>query len=317
MENIIEELVKKIIKKKAPIVVGLDPVLERIPSAYYIFNKGFVSEKERIAEIIYLFNVDIIDAIYEIVPAIKPQIAFYKMYGSYGIRAFEKTIIYAKQKGLIVIIDGKRNDIGNTAKAYANAHLGKVTMLKGEEAMFDAGFLTVSPYLGFESIKPFYDACKKHGKGIFVLVKTSNKGNEEIQDVMNDAGEKLYENIAKKVNTLANNYYGKSGYSSIGAVVGATYPKEAKKLRKIMPISMFLVPGYGAQGALAKDIVGCFNEDGLGAIISASRSIIFGYEDINKDCSKEEYMSIVKDLTKRMILEIYKSLKEKYNSMIY
>ena len=319
--KLIDELITKMMDLKSPIVVGLDPVVERIPDEYFIPYKDENDEFKKIGAILFDFNKDIIDSIYDLVPAVKPQIAFYEMYGYQGVRAFEETVKYAKQKGLIVIEDGKRNDIGNTALAYANGHLGKVKISdsKTETESFNVDFLTVSPYLGRESLEPFIDVCIEHDKGIFILVKTSNQGNEQIQNVINDEGNTISEVIAKYVASFAEATKGKTGYSAIGAVVGATYPEEAKKLRNIMKSNLFLVPGYGTQGGDAKSIMPCFNEDGLGAIVNASRSIIFGYEEVSdkKLCTKNNYKEFVRISTKEMQNEIYTTLKNQYPNMNY
>ncbi len=240
----------------------MDPVINRIPEIYFKDAKG-ENELEIISNAILASNKDILDSICDLVPMVKPQIAFYEMLRHYGIKAFEETVAYAKSKGLVVIEDGKRNDIGNTATAYTQGHLGvfkgKNNLLKG----FDVDFLTVSPYLGPESLDPFVNVCKEFDKGIFILVKKSNPGNSIIQDVISKNGLTISENIATYVNDKAQVNKGESGYSAIGAVVGATYPEDAKKLREIMPNSLFLVPGYGAQGGKSEDILPCFNEDGL------------------------------------------------------
>ena len=269
---------------------------------------------------IYNYNKDIIDSICDIAPAVKPQMAFYEKYGSQGVIAFERTVMYAKAKGLIVVEDAKRNDIGNTAQAYADGHLGKVEMLDGSFiSSFDVDFLTVSPYLGSESLMPFMNECVINGKGIFVLVKTSNPSSGEIQDVVSSNGKSISENIADNIFSNAKKCIGEKGYSSIGAVVGATYPEDAIKLRKIMPSSIFLVPGYGAQGACIKDIMPCFNPDGLGAIVNSSRGILYSYLSNGFDvyCSKQEYLSSVVNETLKMQKEIYSELKTIFPNIVY
>jgi orotidine-5'-phosphate decarboxylase len=316
----IDKLMADIIKLKSPIVVGLDPVINRIPKVYFDAHANEVDDFKKISKVIIDFNRDIIDSVAEIVPAVKPQMAFYEMYGSQGIIAFEETIRYAKKKGLLVIEDGKRNDIGNTALAYAQGHLGKVQIDgQREKKNFDVDFLTVSSYLGKESIEPFIEVCKQYDKGIFVLVKTSNLGNEEIQNVVDKNGDTVSEMLAKYLHESAEDFYGTYGYSSIGAVIGATYPSEAEKLRKIMKRNLFLVPGYGTQGGSAKSIVKCFNEDGLGALINASRSINYAFEAIYnvENCSKEAYRDTVRQATLTMKEEIYHELKKEYKQMSY
>ncbi|MGE5405406.1 MAG: orotidine-5'-phosphate decarboxylase, partial [Candidatus Saccharibacteria bacterium] len=267
--NIIDRLNKRIIELKAPIVVGLDPDIEKIPSFYFSDKQDTF---QGVCEAILNFNKDIIDIVKNYVPAVKPQIAFYEMFGHEGIRTFEQTVIYAKSQGLIVVEDGKRNDIGNTAQAYASGHLGSVKLIHCEvRSPFDVDFLTISPFLGPESLEPFIETAKRENKGLFILAKTSNKGSGLIQDIRNQKGRSVSEELALFIDEKAASYKGVGGYSPIGAVVGATYPQEAHYLRKLMPKSLFLVPGFGAQGGTAVDVVPCFNPDGLGAIINASR----------------------------------------------
>ena len=246
--------------------------------------------------------------------------AFYEKYGSCGVAAFEKTVRYAKSKGLIVVEDAKRNDIGNTAKAYADGHIGEVELLDGTSApSFGADFLTVTPFLGSESLHPFIDVCIKNNKGVFVLVKTSNTSSGEIQDVVTEDGLTISQSIAKYVSEQADAFVGEYGYSSIGAVVGATYPEEAILLRKMMPRSYFLVPGYGAQGGGAKDILPCFNEDGLGAIVNSSRGILYTHmsDEERAQCSRREYLASVRAATLKMQEDVYGTLKKNCAHMIY
>ncbi len=317
--NIIDKLIEATIRTKNPSVIGLDPDIRYIPSCYKEMIKRDNPIKA-VADVIYSFNKDIIDTVADFVPAIKPQIAFYEKYGSYGFEAFEKTVEYAKSKGLIVIDDAKRNDIGNTAKAYADGHLGLVETLAGSFCpVIDADFLTVTPFLGSESLTPFIDTCIKHNKGVFILVRTSNISSGEIQDVITKNGMTVSQNIAKYISEQADKYCGKQKYSSIGAVVGATYPEEAIALRKLMPKSYFLVPGYGAQGGNAKDIIPCFNLDGLGAIVNSSRGILYTHmtDEERVKCSRKEYLSSVKIATVKMQQDIHSTLKKEYPNMIY
>jgi orotidine-5'-phosphate decarboxylase len=317
--SIVDKLIENTIKTKNPAVIGLDPDLAKIPNCYKKYYNSGNSLKD-VAEVIFLFNKDIIDTISSLVPAVKPQMAFYEKYGSYGIVAFEKTVEYAKKMGLVVIEDGKRNDIGNTARAYAEGHLGTVTTLTGEKtAVFDVDFLTVSPFLGSESLLPFIDICAEHDKGIFVLIKTSNSSAGEIQDVVNINGETISQMLTKFIAKKSNMNIGKYNYSAIGAVVGATYPDDAKRLRDLMPNNYFLVPGYGAQGGNASDILPCFNDDGLGAIVNSSRGILYDHmtKTERESCSKEEYLKSVVKATLKMQDEIYTSLKKQYPKMIY
>lgn len=314
MKNIVDQLNEKIISKKSPVVVGLDPVLSEIPRCYKEEYLKCDNAFEAIGNVLFDFNKDIINTVCALVPAVKPQTAFYEMYGSYGIAAFEKTVKYAKAKGLIVIEDGKRNDIGNTAKAYAGGHLGKVEIFNEKFVpSFDVDFLTVSPYLGSESLEPFIDTCISCNKGIFILVKTSNISSAEIQDLTDKDGVTISQKIAKYIAKVSDGLYGESGYSPVGAVVGATYPQQAEELRQIMPSSIFLVPGYGAQGATANDILPCFNPDGLGAIVNSSRNILYSYKKNfdNSTCTKTEYTDSVKIATETMNDDILIALKSR------
>ena len=274
----IDLLVEKIKEKNNPSVAGLDPVLSYVPEflrekAYKEYGKNLKGACEAIWE----FNKGLIDALSDIVPAVKPQSAFYEMYGLHGEEVLHRTIKYAKEKGLYVILDVKRNDIGSTAEAYSKAYLGKVD-IDGIEAEPCAGdCVTVNPYLGTDGIKPFVEDCKAYDKAIFALVKTSNPSSGELQDLTAE-GKKIYEQVAELVNVWNEGTIGKSGYGAVGAVVGATYPEQAKVLRSIMKQSYFLVPGYGAQGGGAEGVKPCFNDDGLGAIVNSSRGIMCAYK---------------------------------------
>lgn len=273
----IQKLIDKIQKTNAPIVVGLDPMLSYIPAQ--IQKKAFEEYGETLkgaAEAIWQFNKEIIDKTYDLIPAVKPQIAMYEQFGIEGLMAFKKTVDYCKEKDLVVIGDVKRGDIGSTSAAYAVGHLGTVKVGEKEYAPFDEDFATVNPYLGTDGIKPFVDVCKEHKKGIFVLVKTSNPSSGEFQDRLVD-GRPLYELVGEQVAKWGEDCMGET-YSYVGAVVGATYPEQGKILRKIMPKSFILVPGYGAQGGKGADLVHFFNEDGLGAIVNSSRGIIAAWK---------------------------------------
>ncbi|HQD29693.1 orotidine-5'-phosphate decarboxylase [Acetivibrio saccincola] len=275
----IDVLIKKIKEKNNPSVVGLDPKIEYIPS--FIKEEAFKKQGKTLkgaANAIFTFNKYIIDAVYDIVPAVKPQLAYYEMYGLEGLKAFYETCRYAKEKGLLVIADGKRNDIGSTAESYSAAFLGKTKIEDTEEAAFDVDALTVNPYLGIDGIKPFIEDCDKYNKGIFILVKTSNKSSGQFQDIITETGKSMYEIVAQHIEEWGRDLKGEYGYSSVGAVVGATYPNQAKILRKILKSAYILVPGYGAQGGTAKDVASSFNPDGLGAIVNASRSIMCAYK---------------------------------------
>ena len=272
----INKLITRIKETNAPIVVGLDPMMKFVPE--YIKKAAFTEYGETLegaAEAIWQYNKGIVDAIYDLVPAVKPQVAMYEQFGIPGMVAFKKTVDYCKEKGLIVIGDIKRGDIGSTSEAYAVGHLGKVQVGSKSYSGFATDMLTVNPYLGTDGVKPFVDACNANDKGIFVLVKTSNPSSGEFQDKLID-GRPLYELVAEKVVEWGNMSMDGT-YSNVGAVVGATYPEMSKILRKLMPHTYFLVPGYGAQGGTAADLKHCFNEDGLGAIVNSSRGIIAAY----------------------------------------
>ncbi|QNU68488.1 orotidine-5'-phosphate decarboxylase [Ruminiclostridium herbifermentans] len=284
----IDRLIEGIQEKDNPTVVGLDPKMEYIPA--FIKDKTFKEyglNLKGCAEAIIEFNKMIIDAIYDLVPAVKPQLAYYEMYGVDGIYAFDETCKYAKSKGLIIIADGKRNDIGTTAEAYSNAFLGITEIDKQiKQKAFDVDALTVNPYLGEDGIKPFINDCINNEKGIFVLVKTSNKSSGQLQDLVTQNCKSIYEIMAEYVYEWGKPVTGKYGYSSVGAVVGATYPNQAKLLRSIMKKAYILVPGYGAQGGTARDCVNSFQKDRLGAIVNASRSVMCAYKS---DIWKNEY----------------------------
>ena len=274
----IDELVKQITTKNAPVVVGLDPMLSYVPEhvkAAAFEEKG--ETLEGVAEAIWQFNKAIVDATCDLIPAVKPQIAMYEQFGVPGVLAFSKTVSYCKEKGLVVIGDIKRGDIGSTSTAYAVGHIGRVLVGSKTYRGFEEDFVTVNPYLGTDGVKPFVDVCKEEKKGIFVLVKTSNPSSGEFQDRLID-GRPLYELVGEKVNEWGAECIGSCGYSAVGAVVGATYPEMGKILRKQMPKTYILVPGYGAQGGKGADLVHYFNADGLGAIVNSSRGIIAAYK---------------------------------------
>ena len=294
----------KMKQMNAPVVVGLDPMLSYIPE--HIMNKAiaeFGETLEAAGEAIFEYNKGIVDAIYDIVPAVKPQVAMYEQFGIPGMIAYKKTIDYCKSKDLVIIGDVKRGDIGSTSEAYAIGHLGKVTIGSKTYAGFDEDFATVNPYLGTDGIKPFVDVCKKENKGIFVLVKTSNPSSGEFQDRLVD-GRPLYEYVGEQVAKWGEDCMG-DGYSYVGAVVGATYPEQGKILRKIMPKTLILVPGYGAQGGQGKDLVHYFNEDGLGAIVNSSRGIICAYkQDRYSSYGSENYADASRQAAIDMIEDI-------------
>lgn len=275
----IDKLISKIIEKETPIVVGLDPRLEYLPQN--LLDKYFKQDisLETAARAILDFNIEILNNIHDLIPAVKLQVAYYEMYGLPGLKTFIETANYAKSKGLIVIGDVKRNDIGSTAEAYSNAYIGYTPLYREYAQAFPVDMITVNPYLGTDGIKPFIDNCKRNNKGIFVLIKTSNPSSGEFQDLVTTDGYKVYEKVAQKVNDWGQDLIGNYGYSSVGAVIGATYPHQLSELRKLMPNVYFLVPGYGAQGGRAQDIMGGFDNRGLGSIINASRSIMCAYKN--------------------------------------
>lgn len=304
----INQLTAKIKKTGAPIVVGLDPMLNYVPQ--HIQKKAFAEFGETLegaAEAIWQFNKEIVDKTYDLIPAVKPQIAMYEQFGLPGLAAFKKTVDYCKEKGLVVIGDIKRGDIGSTSAAYAVGHIGKVQVGSRSYAPFDEDFVTVNPYLGSDGINPFLDVCREEKKGIFVLVKTSNPSSGEFQDRPID-GRPLYELVGEKVAQWGESLMGEE-YSYVGAVVGATYPEMGKVLRKIMPKAYILVPGYGAQGGKGKDLVHFFNEDGLGAIVNSSRGIIAAYkQETYAKYGEENFADASRAAVEDMIADIRSAL---------
>lgn len=307
----INKLVEKIRKTGAPIVVGLDPMMKFVPE--HIKKAAFAEKGETLegaAEAIWLYNKEIIDKTYDLIPAVKPQIAMYEQFGIPGLMAFHKTVEYCKSKDLVVIGDIKRGDIGSTSAAYATAHLGRVQVGNNICQAFNEDFVTVNPYLGSDGVQPFIDVCKEEKKGIFVLVKTSNPSSGEFQDRLID-GRPLYEWVGEKVAEWGEQAMGDS-YSYVGAVVGATYPEMGKVLRKLMPKSYILVPGYGAQGGQGKDLVHFFNEDGLGAIVNSSRGIIAAYQNEKyAQFGAEHFGDASRQAVEDMIADIHQALENK------
>lgn len=307
----INKLVENIKRTKAPIVVGLDPMLNYIPQ--HIQKKAFAEFGETLegaGEAIWQFNKEIIDKTYDLIPAVKPQIAMYEQFGIPGLVAFKKTVDYCKEKGLVVIGDIKRGDIGSTSSAYAVGHLGRVQVGSQSYVPFDEDFATVNPYLGSDGINPFIDVCKEENKGLFILVKTSNPSSGEFQDRLVD-GRPLYELVGEKVAQWGESHMGDE-YSYIGAVVGATYPEMGKVLRKVMPKSYILVPGYGAQGGQGKDLVHFFNEDGLGAIVNSSRGIIAAYkQEAYAEFGEENFADASRKAVETMIADINGALENR------
>ncbi len=308
----INTLIQKIQATNAPIVVGLDPTLKLIPK--FLVEKAMKEQGESleaVAEAILQYNKGLVDAICDLVPAVKPQIAMYEQFGIPGLIAYKKTVDYCHEKGLVVIGDIKRGDIGSTSTAYALGHLGSVTVGSKKLSGFDEDFATVNPYLGTDGVKPFMDVCAEEGKGIFVLVKTSNPSSGEFQDRQID-GRPLYELVGEKVAEWGEQCKPANGrYNYVGAVVGATYPEQGKILRQLMPNTFILVPGYGAQGGKGKDLVHFFNEDGLGAIVNSSRGIIGAYQ-------QEKYASFGEagfaDAAREAVLDMKKDIEEALQS---
>ena len=303
--NIMDKLYYRISELKNPTVAGLDTRIEYLPEEFVkeVCPNG-INSFEDAAEAVYQYNVRLVDALYDIVPSVKVQVAYYEMYGAAGMVAFEKTMAYAKEKGMIVMADVKRNDIGATAACYANAYVGMTDMPYGKVKPFSSDIATINPYLGVDGIKPFVDACAENGTGVYALVKTSNKSSGQLQDLKYEDGRTLYEAVADLVEEWGAETRGETGYSVIGAVVGATYPEQGTALRARMPHTFFLVPGYGAQGATGKDIAGCFDANGNGAIVNASRSILTAWkkrEGVAFDvAAREEALRMREDLCQNL-----------------
>ena len=290
MKNIMDRLIDKIKQTNNPTVMGLDPRYEILPEC---IKEKYEENLEGALKAILEFNKALIDATYDIIPAIKPQIAFYEMYGLPGMKAFEETCKYAREKEMFVIADIKRGDIGTTAQAYSNAFLGKTKIGNIEQSIYDVDFVTLNPYMGTDSIRPFIEDCKKYNKGAFVLVKTSNQSSGELQDLKLESREEVYIKVAKLVEKWGNDLIGEYVYSSISAVVGATYPKQLQELRNIAQHTFFLIPGYGAQGGKAEDIALGFDKDKVGGIVNSSRGLMCAYKS---DLWKDKYVE--KDFAK-------------------
>ena len=296
MKIFADRLVEAVRKKASPCVVGLDPRIHLMPE-FVKSGRGPLS-RATVRSIISDFHELVLDAVAGIVPAVKPQLAFYEQYGLGGLEAYENTVNAARQRDLLVIADGKRNDISSTAEAYAAAFLS--------DSAFYSDSMTVTPYLGRDSLEPFAKACAQHGKGMFVVLKTSNPGSRDFQDQkLESSGRPLYESIAAIIEDLGKEMTGESGYSSIGAVVGATFPEDGRRLRALMPHAIILVPGYGAQGGSAQSAAACFHENGLGAVVSSSRGITYAHRD--PTISRAAYIQTVQDSTRRMVDEIVKA----------
>ncbi len=306
--NAIDNLIEKIKKTNNPTVMGLDPRYEMLPKC--VTNK-YSQDLEGVAKAITEYNKALIDATYDIIPAIKPQIAFYEMFGVPGMKAFKETCRYAKEKGMIVIADIKRGDIGSTAQGYSNAFLGRTPIGEKEEAIYDVDFVTVNPYMGTDCVKPFIEDCKKYDKGIFILVKTSNPSSGELQDLKLENNKEVYRQVTDLVEKWGEELRGKYGYSSIAAVVGATYPEQLEQIRKAAPHTYFLIPGYGAQGGKANDIALGFDSNGLGGIVNASRSLMCAYKSDRwkEQYTEEEYAKATRAEALRMKDELNQAIK--------
>jgi orotidine-5'-phosphate decarboxylase len=307
MKNAMDKLIDKIKEMDNPTVMGLDPRYDMIPKC---ITSKYDQTIEGACLAIIEFNKALIDATCDIIPAVKPQIAFYEMFGIDGIKAFNETCKYAKEKGMLVIADIKRGDIGSTATGYSNAYLGKTPLLDKEYSIFDVDFITVNPYLGVDGIKPFVDDCNKYGKGMFIIDKTSNPSSGELQDLKLENGRTIYEEVATLIEKWGEESIGEYGYSSISSVVGATYPEQLQKLRKLAPHTFFLIPGYGAQGGKASDIALGFDDNGIGGIVNASRSLMCAYKKSEK-FKEEEFAKATRAEAIRMRDELNQAIKNK------
>lgn len=307
MKNAIDRLIDKIKETKNPTVIGLDPTYDKLPKCV---KEKYSESIEGVCEAIYEFNKALIDATYDIIPAVKPNVAFYEMYGLSGMKVFEDTCNYAKEKGMIVIVDAKRGDIGTTAQAYSDAFLGRTKIGDKEEKIYDVDFVTVNPYMGIDCVKPFIEDAKKYGKGVFVLVKTSNPSSGELQDLRLESEEEVYKRVVNLVEKWGEELRGEYGYSSISAVVGATYPKQLEELRSIASHTYFLIPGYGAQGGKAEDIALGFDDNGLGGIVNASRSLMCAYKSDRwkEKYSEKDYAKATREEAIRMREELNRAL---------
>lgn len=314
MRNFADRLLERIIVLHNPTVIGLDPLIEYVPSHIRSkFEKDIDDKALASASAILEFNKQMIDAVCDIIPAIKPQFAYYEKYGVHGWTALRDTIQYAKSKGMLVIADAKRNDIGSTASAYASAILGSTELVdRSSVKMLDADAVTLNAYLGIDGIQPFLDVAKTEGKGMFILVRTSNPSAGDFQDLLMEDGKPLYEKFAEKVSAWGEELIGDSGYSSVGAVVGATWPEQAKTLRRIMPKSLILVPGYGAQGGSADSAAENFDSNGLGAIVNASRSLMCAYKK-REDLPNEHFAEALVDEAIRMRNDLTNAIERLHN----
>lgn len=305
----IDILINKIKETNNPTVIGVDTRYDMVPECV---RKKYNTNLEGMCQAMLEYSKALIDSTYDIIPAVKLQSAYFEMYGVEGIKLYKEMIEYCREKGMVVMADVKRGDIGSTSAGYSRAYLGKNVIDEKEQPIFDVDFATVNPYMGSDCVMPFVEDCKKYDKGIFVLVKTSNKSSGEIQDVKAEDGEEIYKKVAKLVNTWGEDLIGENGYSSVSAVVGATYPKQLKELRELMPHSYFLIPGYGAQGGKAEDIALGFDKNGLGGIVNATRSLMCAYKsDLWKDkFTEEEYAKATRAEAIRMRDELNSAIKK-------
>lgn len=310
MKNAMDVLIEKIKECDNPTVIGVDTRYDMVPECV---RKKYSTDLKGMCNAMLEYSKALIDATYDIIPAVKLQSAYFEMYGVEGIKLYKEMIDYCKEKGMVVMADVKRGDIGSTSAGYSRAYLGKNMIDEKEQAIFDVDFATVNPYMGSDCVMPFVEDCKKYDKGIFVLVKTSNKSSGEIQDVKAEDGEEIYKKVAKLVNTWGSELIGENGYSSVSSVVGATYPKQLQELRELMPHSYFLIPGYGAQGGKAEDIALGFDENGLGGIVNATRSLMCAYKsDLWKDkFAEEDYAKATRAEAIRMRDELNSAIKSK------
>lgn len=310
MKKIIDVLIDKIKETNNPTVIGVDTRYDMVPDCV---KKKYPTDLKGMCDAMLEYSKTLIDETYDIIPAVKLQSAYFEMYGVEGIKVLKTMINYCREKGMIVMVDAKRGDIGSTSKGYSNAYLGKNEINGKKEGIFDTDFLTVNPYMGSDCVMPFVEDCKEYNKGIFVLVKTSNKSSGEIQDLVTADGDTIYAKVGKLVEKWGEEVRGEYGYSSVSAVVGATYPHQLKELREIMPHTYFLIPGYGAQGGKAEDIALGFDENGLGGIVNATRSLMCAYKsDLWKDkFSEEEYGKATRAEAIRMRDELNNALKNR------
>lgn len=307
MKNLMDRLIEKIKQMSNPTVIGVDTRYELVPDC--VKNK-YSKDINGMCKAMLEYSKALIDATYDIIPAVKLQSAYFEMYGIEGIKLYKEMIDYCKSKGMIVMADVKRGDIGSTSSGYSRAYLGKNLINEEEESIFDADFATVNPYMGSDCVNPFVEDCKKYDKGIFVLVKTSNKSSGEIQDLKTEDGEEVYKKVARLVNSWGEDLIGENGYSNVSAVVGATYPKQLEELRELMPHAYFLIPGYGAQGGKAEDIALGFDENGLGGIVNATRSLMCAYksERWQNEFSEEDYAKATRAEAIRMRDELMNAI---------